>query len=77
MELKYTSTIDNSGRLVISKKLLHKLGWEGVVPVNITSDGETVLVTLQKEALICSACKKEVKSNFDYCPYCGQKLGGK
>lgn len=74
MELKYTSTIDNSGRLVISKKLLHKLGWEGITPVNITSDGETVLVTSQKETLVCPTCKKEIKSSFDYCPYCGNKL---
>lgn len=73
MDYKFLSTIDNSGRFVIPKKLLKELNWGEMPRVNVTVTDDKVTITKADEYMrFCSKCRKELRSEFKYCPYCGE-----
>lgn len=75
MDYRFLSTIDNSGRFVIPKKLLKELNWGELPKVYVTVTDDKVVITKADEFVkFCSNCKKEVNKEFSYCPYCGNKL---
>lgn len=75
MDYRFLSTIDNSGRFVIPKKLLKELNWGELPKVYVTVTDDKVVITKADEFVkFCSNCKKEVNKEFNYCPYCGNKL---
>lgn len=75
MDYNFLSTIDNSGRFVIPKKLLKELGWENMPKVNVTVNDDKVIITRADEYVeVCGTCRKNIRSNFNYCPYCGRKV---
>ena len=74
MEYNFISTIDNSGRFVIPKRLLKELGWENMPKVNVTvTEGKVIITKTDEYMRFCSRCRRELHSEFSYCPYCGEK----
>lgn len=75
MDYNFLSTIDNSGRFVIPKKLLKELGWGNMPKVNVTVNGDKVIITRAEDYIkVCGNCKKNLHNDFIYCPYCGKKV---
>ena len=74
MEYNFISTIDNSGRFVIPKRLLKELGWSNMPKVNVTvTEGKVLITKANDYKIFCSKCKRELRDDFIYCPYCGEK----
>lgn len=73
MYAQFTSTIDNTGRFVIPKKILKELGWDGITKVNVTMEESRVVIT-NVDTNVCEVCNNSFQSNYTYCPYCGVRL---
>lgn len=76
---KFSSKIDATGRFVIPKPMLRELNWNDVSKVNVEvdSDNNRVIITpASRVELKCNKCNKEVRYDYKYCPYCGEKLNG-
>lgn len=75
MDYKFLSTIDNSGRFVIPKKILKNLNWGNLGKVLVTVEDDKVIITNADEFVtVCGNCNKELRKDFIYCPYCGKKI---
>lgn len=75
MNYKFESTIDNTGRFVISRKILKDLGWDGITKVSVEVEDNKVIITRSEinDIAKCKKCGKKLQENFKYCPYCGEE----